>query len=122
MIKDVEIRRATADDIRLFYPEGSPLTCYAWIALYKGQPACLAGVTLQKRAMCVAFCDMKPDINAPKITIWRAAKVMFGEMKKLGLPMVAVYCEPSPAGQAFVKRLGFEYLYTRDGQEVFKCH
>jgi len=122
MIKDVEIVKATAENIRYFYPDGCPRTCYGWIAYYKGQPACFAGVTVE-RGGYVAFCDLKPDINAPKQTIWRAAKIMFENMRSLNLPMMAIYCEPHKQrqGQKFVERLGFRYSHTYDGMEIYKC-
>lgn len=120
MIKDVEIRRANAEDIKAFYPAGSPRTCYVWVAHYKGVPACLAGVTVE-RGGHVAFCDIKQN-DAPKMTVWRTAKVLFNHMKSLGLPMMAIYCDPElqRMGQEFVKRLGFRYVTTRNGAEIYK--
>lgn len=120
-IKDVEIKRANAEDIKAFYAEGSPKSCYAWVAYYKGVPTCLAGVTIERRAGCVAFCDIKEN-DAPKMTIWRTANVLFSHMKSLGLPMIAIYCFPDAQrrGQEFVKRLGFQHVVTKDGVEFFK--
>lgn len=121
MIKDVRIETATSEAIKAFYPEGCPRSCYGWIAYYKDQPACFAGVTLE-RTGAVAFCDIRKN-DAPKLTVWRTAKAMFEKIKNLGLPIVAIYGCPAEQrrGQSFVKRLGFEYAYTYDGMEIFKC-
>lgn len=121
MIKDVRIEQATSESIKAFYSEGCPHTCYGWIAYYKDQPACFAGVTLDKSG-AIAFCDIKEN-DAPKMTVWRTAKAMFENIKSIGLPMIAPYCDPENqrSGQSFVKHLGFEYAYTYNGMEVFKC-
>ena len=117
-IKDVEIRQATADDIRLFYPEGPPRTSYSWIAYYKGIPACLAGLIIE-RGGCIAFSEIKPDINAPKTTIWRAAKQLYDKIVQLNLPMYAM-CELNDImAQKFVTRLGFKHQREFRGMELF---
>lgn len=121
MIKDVEIRQATAESIKEFYSEGCPRTCYGWIAYYKGKAACFAGVTMERHG-AVAFCDIKEN-DAPKLTVWRTAKIMFANIKALGLPMMAIYCEPENQrrGQAFIRKLGFKYSHTFHGMEIYKC-
>lgn len=117
-VKDVEIRQATADDIRLFYPNGAPRTVYAWIAFYKGVPACLAGLVVE-RGGCVAFSEVKPGIDAPKRTIWLAAKMLLEHIKALKLPMYAG-CEISDKmAQKFVTRLGFKREREHQGMELF---
>lgn len=117
-IKDVEIRRASREDIKLFYPNGFR-TCYAWIAFYKGKPGCLAGVIVE-RGGYIAFSDVAKDIQAPKITIWRTARVLFDHIKSLKLPLYAA-CEFSDnMAQEFLKRLGFRYIMPYQQTELFK--
>jgi hypothetical protein len=119
MIRDVEIKPATAQSIREFYPDGAPQSCYGWIATYKGKAACFAGFTVS-RGGYMAFCDIKQN-DAPKLTIWRTARAMFEKMKAMGVPMMAIYCDPEnqKRGQAFVRRLGFKYIGMCNGAEIF---
>lgn len=118
-IKDVEIRRATSQDVALFYGEECPRTCYAWIAFYKGKAACVAGLTVDRRAGCIAFSEIKPDINAPKITIWRTAKQLSDKIVQLGFPMYAACDLSDKMAQEFVKRLGFIRQRNYQGMELF---
>ena len=119
-VKDVEIRQATAEDIKLFYPDGPPRTAYSWIAFYKGEPACLCGLILE-RGGCVAYSEIKPGIKAPKVTIWKAAKKLFALIEQLKLPMYAGCEIYDMKAQAFVERLGFKYERTFQGMELYKC-
>jgi hypothetical protein len=117
-IKDVQIRKASAEDIRIFYPAGSPRTSYAWIAFYKGIPACLAGLIVEKGG-CIAFSEIKPGIDAPKMKVWRAARILMAHIESLGLPMFAA-CEPTDkSARRFVERLGFAYKKNYQGKELF---
>lgn len=116
-IKDVEIKQATAADIAHFYPNGSPRTCYAWVAYYLGKPACLAGITVE-RGGCVAFSEILPNA-APKVTIWRAALALLDHIVSLKLPMVAGCEEMDARAQDFVKRLGFKRMNNMQGMEIF---
>lgn len=118
-IKDVEIKMATAEDIKLFYPGGPPRTSYSWVAFYKGSPACLAGLVLD-RGGYIAYSEMKKN-GASKLTIWRTAKALLARIKALRLPMYAA-CEMSDKmAQAFVARLGFDHEREFQGLELFKC-
>lgn len=117
-IKDVEIRPATAEDIRLFYPDGPPRTSYSWIALYKGLPACLAGLIVE-RGGCIAYSEVKPDIAAPKLTVWRTAHALLAHICALKLPMYAACEFHDKMAQAFVMRLGFKHERKFQGSELF---
>lgn len=114
-IKDVEIRVATADDARLFYPDGCPRSCYGWIASYKGEPACFAGLIIE-RGGCVAFSEIKPGITAPRMTIWRTALVLLEHIKALNLPMYAGCDLQDKMAHKFVQMLGF--IRQREFQEM----
>lgn len=117
MIEHVEIRKATAEDIKLFYPDGPPYTAEAWLASYKGVPACLAGIAIRP-GQIVPFCDLKDNINAPKITIWRTAKELFRLIKSLNLPLTTgVECHRS----RFLEKLGFKHIGPNQGWEMYKC-
>lgn len=117
-IKDVEIRQATADDMRHFCPDGPPHSSYAWIAFYKGEPACLAGLTINRYGCC-AFSDVKPGIKAPARTIFLTAKVLMEHIKALNIPMYATCDLRDKMAQKFVSRLGFKHQRTHHDLEVF---
>lgn len=118
-IKDVEIRQATADDIKLFYPDGPPRTSYSWLALYRGKPACLAGIIME-RGGCIAYSEILPDCDAPKITIWRTARALLDLIKSVGVPVYAM-CDPENVGtNKFVERLGFKFNRVYEGVRVYK--
>lgn len=117
-IKDVEIYQATADDIRTFFPNGAPRTAYSWVATYKGKPACLAGITLEKGGTLV-FTEILPDIGAPKMTVWRTAKALLECIRSVGLPMYTACQESNLDAQAFVQRLGFTHKYPARGLEYY---
>lgn len=114
---DVEIRRASREDLEAFYGRETRPSCKAWIAFYKGEPACIAGIALE-RVGPVAFSDVKPDVNAPTITIWRAAKAMLDEMKERKLPLIVGINRLKPNSYKFLCSLGFVALGEQDGELV----
>lgn len=116
-IKDVEIKRATREDIKLFYPDGPPRTSYSWLVLYKGVPACLAGVIME-RGGCIAYSEMKEG-NYPKKAIWLTAKALLENIKSVGVPLYAICEKESARSQAFVERLGFHYKRIHDGKRLY---
>jgi len=119
MIKDVEIRQATAEDIKTFYPDGSPRTCYAWVALYRGLPVCIAGLIIQ-RTGAIIFSDMLPH-GAPKRTAWLVIRELYARIVALGIPFyTAIECDNERSRRLF-KHLGMVYLRTVSGEEVYTC-
>ena len=117
-IKDVEIRQASAADIKLFYPDGPPRTTYSWVALYKGIPSCLAGLIVE-RGGCIAYMELKPG-NYPNVTMGRTALALMKHIENIGLPMFAM-CDPAnEKAQAFVTHLGFNRQRAYEGVELFK--
>lgn len=105
--------------MRHFYPKGSPRTAYSWVAFYKGAPACLAGLIVEKGG-CIAFSEIKEGIKAPKITIWRTARALMERIKGLNLPMYAACDFNDKMAHEFVKRLGFSRERNFQGSELFK--
>lgn len=114
MIQHVEIKQASAEDIREFTGHYCPYTVYAWIAYYRGMPACLAGVMLEP-GKAVPFSDVLPN-KAPKPTIWKTARVLFENIKSLNLPLTTACLNYS----RFLEELGFVHAGTYEGHEVYK--
>lgn len=117
-MQDVEIRVATAADVREFYPDGPPRTVHAWLASYKGKPACLAGVILDRNG-AVAFSDLKSGIIAPKITIWKTAVTLLKLIQGLQLPVITGV---EGKRSKFLERLGFEPTRRNGPWQMYKCH
>lgn len=119
-IKDVEIRAATLEDIKLFYPDGPPRTTYSWLATYKGKPACLAGLIVE-RGGCIAYSEMK-DGDYPKKAIVRTAHALMQHIRSVGVPILAA-CKPDhESSNKFVKKLGFNYKHIHDGKRLYIWH
>jgi hypothetical protein len=114
---DVEIRRATQEDLDAFYGKAVRPSCKAWIAFWKGEAACVAGISLE-RVGPVAFSDVKPGIDAPTITIWRTAKAMLDEMRERKLPLIVGLERCKPNSAKFLRSLGFTVLRIDEDEIV----
>ena len=106
MNPNVEIRQATAADIEGFYGIPTRSSCLAWVAFWKGKPACLAGIAFEDVVM-VGFSMMKEDIDAPPITVWRTAKILLELIKSKGFPLFAKANERKHNSGKFLESLGF---------------
>lgn len=106
------IRAATRRDILDFYGTRLPGTVTAWVAEYKGESACLAGIYRTRGSIAIAFCELR-DTGAPKLLIYKTALKMFEKIKSAGEPMLA-----TPENPRFLEKLGFrptkEGLYKWD--------
>lgn len=115
---DVTIREATAEDLLGFYghmPEGE---IRAWLALYKGIPACMAGYRRDPGGY-VAFSDVKPWVRAPRMTVYRTAKAMFDAMLATGVPLITAAKGCGKQAPKFLASLGFVFAYDLpDGHSV----
>ena len=59
----------------------------------------------------VVFSDIMDAEDVPKLTIWRATKDVFDEIKKIERPLIAEVIEGDYANSpAFLERLGFRQL------------
>lgn len=83
----------------------------AWAWDVDGKPAAVAGYYL-KNGQAVVFSDMIE--GAPKIRIWREAKVF---MEGIALPAV---CEATRGSERFLERLGWVHMQTTDECEVYR--
>lgn len=59
----------------------------------------------------VLFSDVRPD--APKFAIWKQARKYMSEVR---IPMI---CEADESSSAFLKRLGWAYLETVEGKDIY---
>jgi len=108
---DVEVRRADSADLIAFYGKLPAVSCKAWVARWKGETVCCAGVAYEDIGP-VAFSDMKPGIKAPPIKIWRTAKYLLEEMRASGLPLIVELNRRKHNSEEFLKSLGFMVMRT----------
>lgn len=111
---DYEIKTGTRRDIeevlgdsRITFPT---VRCYSMF--YQGKLAGVAGIAIMKHSH-FAFCDIKEDVGAPKMTIWKCAREM---MSILAARNVRMVCEPHPDipnSRKFLELLGWK---THDGR------
>lgn len=115
---NVEIRPSTAADIKQFH-EKLDHTVRAWSAFYKGELACIAGVEMTGTVI-LAFCHIKEDTDASKLTVWRGTMIIWEKMKALGYPQMYAYANPDrPNAGEYLKRLGFIKLDSSSLGERF---
>lgn len=108
MIKSsIEIRPATAADIRHFSDKPCDKTIKAMVVLKDGEIAALSGITIERDRL-VAFSDVK-NVDASKFTVWRVAKELMAFISKNNLPVFAMTDSTKPNSGKFLERLGFHY-------------
>ena len=115
---DYEIRPSTEKDVKDFFPDLGH-TVRAWSVFHKNELVCVAGIAFTGVVM-LAFCQIKSDFKAPKMTIWRHALIIWEKMKALGYPMLYAVADPFLwTAPEFLKRLGFRHVESSARGEVF---
>lgn len=119
---DVVIRKASPEDIESFYTD-CPFTIEAWVAIYKGKPAAIAGIRFNEYGM-VVFSEMK-DVKAPKMLAFKTALKMMERIKDTGLPVITVALETEPKQYSeksarFLELMGFKFSHWSEGFAVFR--
>lgn len=117
---NIEIRPITSQDILAFYGHGLRETVRGWSVYLDGELAAICGITIGHGIM-VAFSEVKPGLEVPKITIWRTANDLMDRIKTLGYKRFFAVASPSiPGAPAFLERLGFIHVESSVRGEVFK--
>lgn len=117
---NVEIRPITQADI--IEMNGQPLrhTVQGWSIYKDNELAAICGVTFGRGVMIV-FSDIKPDVVAPKVTIWRTALKLLDKIRGLNISTVYAVASPKwPGAPAFLERLGFEHVESSVRGEIFR--
>lgn len=115
----VEIRPATAEDVRSFYgaPEGQ--TVRALVAVLDGEIVGIGGLRYQGDSV-VAFSKLAPAIRSRRKDIVRGARAVMQMIERRGKPVMAAAEPTEPNAPSFLARLGFEQVATVEGMEVFR--
>jgi len=118
---DVEVRRADSADLEAFYGRDVRPSVKAWIALWRGEPSCIAGIAFEEAGF-VAFCDVRPGLKASPIKIWRTAKYILDEMLGKGLPLITQLNTSIDKSEKFLQSLGFEIVQAEDGHVLYRVN
>lgn len=104
-----KIEPATAQDFQSFFGESAPVTMRAWVLRLDGEIVGIGGYFMAG-ARAVAFSDLREDIAAPKLTIWRAAKQL---MSKITAPAT---CRSD--NEKLMRSLGWRHVIG----DVWECN
>lgn len=125
----VTIRYATMADVQAFHKmqEADPShnhvhilenSIKAWVVEKDGKLACIAGVVYGK-SYIEAFSDVAPDLDAPKIMIWRYAKILADKIKDLNIGAMAI-CRENPDSSRFLESMGFHYAGMSNNKKIYR--
>jgi hypothetical protein len=89
----------------------------AWTVEVDGELACIAGIVYGKNYF-EAFSDIAPNLNVPKRTIWRYAKILAGYIKDTKLPVIA-FCRENPDSGKFLEAMGFRFLGMSNNRKIY---
>lgn len=116
----VTIRPTTPEDVAGFFGRSLQPTIRAWTAFYRGEAACIAGISLGEHGF-VAFSDVKPGIDAPKMTVWRTVRALMKLIASTGVP---VYSSPNVhlcGAPKLLEILGFtDTGKMQDGMKIYR--
>jgi hypothetical protein len=114
----VEIRPATAEDIRVLYGHSPRKTMRAYTAVYDGRPVAVAGLYYYPDQV-VAFSCINPEYAHLKAGLARGALKVLRLLKDMNKPVIAVAEPGIPTAPEFLERCGFEYLLTNSQGKVY---
>lgn len=117
---DYNIRPLTEADV-LTVNDGNPCdrTLRGFAIEYNGKLAAVAGLMYDHGRM-VFFSDIKEDVEAPKITIWRISKEIVRRIKEWNLTSYAGANQKKENSEQYLKRLGFTFADEIGGIRIFK--
>lgn len=118
-MKKYRIRTAKKGEIYKICKDRPLRLTKAWAIEYNGDLAAIAGVQFLDSCIMV-FSEMK-DINAPKITKWRAAKEAVEVISKdIQSPLFALCDKRHNNSGRFLQSLGFEYSGTIKQGDIYR--
>lgn len=105
----VTVRSASLDDVRAYKLDIDQLpTLKAMIAEVDGKPIALFGLS-RINGRWLAFCDLKEEARAYKLTIVRWGKRMMDDARAVGIRFVYADVDRSePTSDRWLESMGFE--------------
>jgi hypothetical protein len=114
----VEIRPATAEDIKAVYGSLPRKTMRAYAAVVDGQSVAVAGVYYYPDQV-VAFSKILPEYAHLKAGLGRGAVKVLKMLRDINKPILAVAEPDIPTAPDFLERCGFEYIQTNSQGKVY---
>jgi hypothetical protein len=115
----VEIRPATREDMVGFYQKNPQHSCRSWVCVEDEKIVGLFGYYISN-GLLMAFCDIRGE--HPKLKVWKTALRCLEELKKTGLPFIAIPNKELPRAGQFLSRLGFMRLNETSDGDVYLWH
>lgn len=113
-------RPATADDVRLFYPEVTA-SFRAMVCTMDGEPQGIIGIALTRPVSClfsVVRDPLRPYLKS--LTVLRLIKWVQGIIETSRVPVRAI-AEPTEAtADGILRRMGFSYVGRFDDDEIYE--
>jgi hypothetical protein len=120
MPPELQIRPATADDLKGVHPEADGVSYRAWAAELDGKTVGVIGLALTRPRACL-FCafeeELRPHLKA--MPILRLLKKVKDTIEARGLPVYAIREPDEDKAPAILARLGFERFGEVDGDDVW---
>lgn len=116
----ISSRPATADDLRIFYPE-MPTTVRAWVCEMDGEVAGILGLALSRPAHSIfsTFTEgLRPHLKG--MTVMRMVKQMQAAMLSVKGPVLAVRDRSEAESVHLLKKLGFRFHALVDGDAIYR--
>lgn len=116
----VTSRPATIEDIKSFYNiETIPYSIKALVFFFDGHLSGIGGVRFQ-HGYYVVFSDILENIKVPRATVLRCGLLVMDMAKKTYKELYAIKDMGLPSANRFLTALGFNYMETKDGMEIYK--
>lgn len=113
---NVELKPITVRDYVYFFKEQPKRTIRGYSFFLNGEMVAVFGAILEKEGTML-FSDMKPDIEVPKITIYRWSKKALKMIDDMKQPL---YATTLHAGK-FLSSLGFRFHgHTKCGRLIYE--
>lgn len=112
----VELRPATAEDLRAFYGKAPPFTCRAVVGVVDGKPVGIGGIGYAGSYRAF-FCDLKPEARRYKVAIVKAARVVLS--MATGRTFAAASPD-EPGAPRWLERMGFQRIGSGPAGQVYE--
>lgn len=122
----IEVRPATAADVRAYYEGEAPATLRAWVAVLDGEVVGIAGIAYgglsRSRPAPEAFSEFKPAL-APHLgsaAVRRGIRRVVKMIRQTRPRPIAIASPDHPGAPALLKRLGAVRIGTCEQGDVYQ--
>lgn len=113
-------RPATRADLEALGMDAMPVRVRALTIENDGEVLAVGGIVMDMPAgSTTAFCNLAKSAKPFGLSLHKAAKAMYEEIKRIGIKRIVATVDPeNPAAVRWVKRFGFEPIQIR-GEELW---